>query len=116
MSIVNDFIYVTPESQGLPSKKILEFIELINEYKINVHSFVIVRNGKILASNKTVWVLYLLPKNIENPEFIAKNLSELTGVDYESILDKAKKTGYKYQIVHNSLNDEVTKKIRKFIF
>ena len=49
MSIVNDFIYVTPESQGLPSKKILEFIELINEYKINVHSFVIVRNGKILA-------------------------------------------------------------------
>ena len=73
------------------------------------------RNGKILASNKTVWILYLLPKNIENPEYIAKNLSELTGLSYDSILNKAKKTGYKYQIVHNALDEDTTRKIRKFI-
>ncbi|MBR2024822.1 MAG: hypothetical protein IKA02_03315, partial [Clostridia bacterium] len=73
------------------------------------------RNGKILATNKTVWVLYILPKNIDDPEFIAKNLAELTGVSYDNILNKAKKTGYKYQIIHNSLNDETTTKIRKFI-
>ena len=73
------------------------------------------RNGKILASNKTVWVLYLLPKNIENPEYIAKNLSELTGLSYDSILNKAKKTGYKYQIVHNALDEDTTRKIRKFM-
>ena len=47
--MVNDFIYATPESQGLSSNKILEFIIIINDYKLNVHSFMVVRNGKILA-------------------------------------------------------------------
>ena len=47
--MVNDFIYVSPESEGLPSKKVKEFIDIINFYKINVHSFMVVRNGKILA-------------------------------------------------------------------
>ena len=47
--MVNDFIYATPESQGLSSNKILEFIKIINDYKLNVHSFMVVRNGKILA-------------------------------------------------------------------
>lgn len=73
------------------------------------------RNGNILATNKTVWVLYLLPRNIESPEFIAKNISEITGISYESVLDKAKKTGYKYQIIHNSLDKETTNRIREFI-
>ncbi|MBQ4510862.1 MAG: PASTA domain-containing protein [Clostridia bacterium] len=73
------------------------------------------RNGKILATNKTVWILYLIPKNIKNPEFIAKNLSEITGLKYETILNKAQKTGYKYQIIHNALDEDTTTKIRKFI-
>ncbi len=73
------------------------------------------RNGRVLATNKTVWILYLIPKNIKNPEFIAKNLSEITGIKYETILDKAKKTGYKYQIIHNALDDELTTKIRAFV-
>ena len=73
------------------------------------------RNGNALATNKTVWVLYLLPRNIKNPEYIAKNISEITGVSYESVLNKATKTGYKYQIIHNSLDKETTNKIREFI-
>ena len=27
-------------------------------------------NGRVLATNKTVWVLYVIPKNIQNPEFL----------------------------------------------
>ena len=73
------------------------------------------RNGKILATNKTVWVLYLLPKNIKNPEFIASKLSEILGIDYEKILDKAQKTGYKYQIIDTDLEEDIVKKIRQFI-
>ncbi len=73
------------------------------------------RNGKVLASNKTVWVLYVLPKNIKNPEFIADNLSKITGIEYSTIFNKVKKTGYKYQIIHNALDDETTNKVRKFI-
>ena len=53
-------------------------------------------NGRVLATNKTVWVLYLCPKNIENPEMIAENLSKITGIDMDTILEKAKKRGYKY--------------------
>ena len=72
-------------------------------------------NGRILATNKTVWVLYICPKNIENAEFIAENLSQITGISKESILEKAKKRGYKYQILHNSIDKETGDKIRQFI-
>lgn len=72
-------------------------------------------NGNILASNKTVWILYICPKNIENPEMIAKNLSKITSIDEEIILEKAKKRGYKYQILHNSLDKSITNQIREFI-
>lgn len=72
-------------------------------------------NGKILATNKTVWILYLIPKNIEDPEFVAKNISEILDIDYNKVLDKAKKRGYKYQIINNSLDKETSDKIREFI-
>ncbi|MGM9645701.1 MAG: penicillin-binding transpeptidase domain-containing protein [Eubacteriales bacterium] len=72
-------------------------------------------NGKILATNKTVWVLYIMPKNITDPEFIAKGISDITGGDYETILEKAKKTGYKYQVIDKSLDKETSDKIRRFI-
>ena len=83
----------------------------VNPLRGNIYD----RNGGVLATNKTVWVLYLLPRNIENPEFIAKNIAEITGIKYEVVLEKATKTGYKYQVVHNSLNKELTNKIREFI-
>jgi len=73
------------------------------------------RNGNTLATNKTVWVLYLLPRNIQNPEFIAKNISEITNIDYETVLEKARKKGYKYQVIHNALDKEMTNNIREFI-
>ena len=73
------------------------------------------RNGKILATNKTVWVLYLLPKNIKNPSFIADFLSKILNVDYNQVLDKAQKTGYKYQVIDTDLEEEEALIIRKFI-
>ena len=72
-------------------------------------------NGKTLATNQTVWILYLIPKNIEDPEFIAKNISEILEIDYNAVLDKAKKRGYKYQIINNSLDKAASDKIRDFI-
>ncbi len=72
-------------------------------------------NGNVLATNKTVWILYLCPKNIKNPEMIAENLSKIIDVDKETILKKAQKRGYKYQIIHNSLDKETSDKVRKFI-
>lgn len=47
--MVNDFIYVKPEEEGISSKHIVKFIDFIEEYKINLHSFMMVRRGKIVA-------------------------------------------------------------------
>ncbi len=73
------------------------------------------RNGQLLATNKTVWILYVLPRNIEDSEFIAEKISEITGEKYETVLEKCKKKGYKYQIIHNALDKETTEKIRELI-
>ena len=47
--MVNDFIVKKPEEEGLPSSAVKEFIDYIHEWKINLHSFMVVRHGNILA-------------------------------------------------------------------
>lgn len=47
--MIKDLIYASPESQGLRSEDVLEFIKHIEYQKINMHSFIIVRNGKIIS-------------------------------------------------------------------
>ena len=73
------------------------------------------RNGKVLATNKTVWTLYVCPQSIENPQLIARGISEITGVKYEEVLDKAKKTGYKLQVIDADIEETEANKIREFI-
>lgn len=45
----NFFIKTSPESQGLSSKLITEFLFYAQEKKADLHSFIIIRNNKILA-------------------------------------------------------------------
>lgn len=47
--MVNDLIFVKPEEEGLSSCGISDFITALEKYKLNMHSFMFVRNGKILA-------------------------------------------------------------------
>ena len=47
--MINDYNFVTPESEGISSEDILDFIEFFKELRINVHSFLIARNGNIVA-------------------------------------------------------------------
>ncbi len=47
--MINDFVFVTPESAGLASEKIHEMLDYLEEWKINVHSFLIARGGNIIA-------------------------------------------------------------------
>lgn len=49
MIMIKDLVYISPEAAGVPSSKILEFIENIEEMRINLHSFIMARNGKIFA-------------------------------------------------------------------
>lgn len=47
--MINDLDFVAPEAEGLRSEHILRFLERIERNKINLHAFMVVRRGKILA-------------------------------------------------------------------
>ena len=47
--MLKDFKFSTPESNGISSDSILKFIKKIKDNKINLHSFIIVRNDCVLA-------------------------------------------------------------------
>ena len=46
---MKEFEYVAPEKAGLDSRYILRFIERIKERRINMHSFIMIRNHKVLV-------------------------------------------------------------------
>ena len=95
-------------------KRVIE--QLTMETKVNpLRGVIYDRNGAVLASNKTVWVLYLIPKKINDPEFIAHEISNILECDYDKIYQKAIKKGYKYQILETNLTEEKTKLVREFI-
>ena len=92
------------------------FDQMTVETKVNpLRGNIYDSTGKIIATNKTVWVLYVCPKNIKDAEFVSKGLSEITDIDYDTILKKTKKRGYKYQVIYNSIDKETADKIREFI-
>ncbi len=92
------------------------FEQLTVETKVNPNRGIIYdRNGQVLASNQTVWTLYVCPKAIKDPELIARELTKIINGDYERILDKAKKTGYKYQVIDNKLNGDQAIMVRELI-
>ena len=92
------------------------FQQLTVETNVNPDRGIIYdRNGRVLASNQTVWTLYVCPKAIEDPELIARELSSVLDISYNTILEKAKKTGYKYQVIDSSLTECEATAIREII-
>lgn len=47
--MIKDLEYITPEKAGIPPSKIIDFIDEIEEARINLHSFLMARGGKIFA-------------------------------------------------------------------
>ncbi len=47
--MINDLIFAAPESEGVSSAGILEFIDFVDRINVNIYSFLLARNGKILA-------------------------------------------------------------------
>lgn len=81
------------------------------------------RNGAVLATNRTVWRVYISPIDIGKAnkkhgkaydEIIAKGLSEILSVSYESVLSKAKKTAYLDQTVARSADEGTVKRVLLF--
>jgi len=45
----NILSYASPESQGVPSEAIISFMDELERNNLNMHSFMLIRNGKVLA-------------------------------------------------------------------
>ncbi len=75
-------------------------------------------NMKVLAMSASVETIFISPAELktynEDPEFIAKGLSEILGLDYNSIMEKWKDTGSWYKTIARKVEQETADKVREF--
>ena len=80
-------------------------------------------SGNVLATGRTVYRVYISPKNIalrekENgkkyKELIAEGLSKILNISYDSILKKAEKTRYLDQTIARNIDGETAERILSF--
>ena len=72
------------------------------------------RNGEVLAKSISVETVSITPKNVKEKEVTAKGLSEILGLDYDTILNKVNKKTSE-EIIAKKLDKEVTDKVRLWI-
>ena len=81
-------------------------------------------SGKVLATGRTVYRIYISPKNIAlrekesgntYKEKIANGLSEILGVSYDAVMAKAKKTRYLDQTIAQNVSTATAERILAFI-
>ena len=46
---MNEFNYASPESVGLPSGAVLEFLDFIRLVRLNLHSFILIKDEKVIS-------------------------------------------------------------------
>lgn len=99
------------------------------------------RNGSVLATNATNYLICISPHDIINAiddaktetvtdeetgverlkydkplnEFIAEKLSEILGIEKDEILEKAAKAGRHYEVVKKAVDEDTAEKVREFI-
>lgn len=80
-------------------------------------------NGNILATNQTVWRIYISPvdikkgmkrKGVPYDDMIAKGLSSILEIDYDVIYAKAQKSAYLDQTVKRDVSEEIAKEVLLF--
>lgn len=75
-------------------------------------------NGAILAMSASVDTIYLSPAEIsangEDAEMIASGLSEILGVDYDTVFKKAMNLSSWYEVVARKVEQDVAERVRQF--
>lgn len=81
------------------------------------------RNGNLLATNRTVWRIYISPIDIQKQkkksgipydEIVARGLSELLKLSYEDLLRKAGTSAYLDQTVMKCADEETVNAVLQF--
>ncbi|MGI6270322.1 MAG: penicillin-binding transpeptidase domain-containing protein [Candidatus Howiella sp.] len=74
-------------------------------------------NRNILATSATVWTVYITPNDFDDDaqrEKVASGLSQILGMEYETVLGYAKKTS-SYVIVKKKVEKSLADQVRQFI-
>lgn len=81
------------------------------------------RNGNVLATNRTVWRIYISPIDIKKmqkrdgkayDEAVARGLADILSLSYESILKKARMSAYLDQTIAKSADEETVRRVLVF--
>lgn len=76
------------------------------------------RNMKVLAKSSTAWIAVISPNDIKTEEeriLIADNLSEILGVDRETIIARSNRKGSFYEMIKSKLEEDEAKAVTQFI-
>lgn len=73
-------------------------------------------NMNVLATSATVWQVYAAPKSIKDHQkpLITENLSKIMGLEAEKVMEYLNRETY-YQKIGSPVEQDVAKKIRKYI-
>lgn len=75
-------------------------------------------NGEVLAMSAGVDTIYLSPAEIEqygeDAEAIAEGLSDILGLDYETVYAKTQNSGSWYEVVARKVEEDVATQVREF--
>ena len=74
-------------------------------------------NGKVLAQSATVWKVVLSPNSFESDAdrtIVSKGLSEILGLDQESVYEKTKENSY-YSVVKRQIESDTRDEILEFM-
>ena len=81
-------------------------------------------NGNVLATNKTVYLIFISPDDILDKkretgepydEFIARRLSSILDLDYDTVFAKTQKEGRKYEKIKDGVEEEQKDEILKLV-
>lgn len=72
-------------------------------------------NGIELAKSASVEVVSVIPKQITDPEKVARKLSEVLGIDYEKVLMKVSDKKSSIHVIKRRVEKETTNILRKWI-
>ncbi len=78
------------------------------------------RNMTVLAQSATVWTVFISPADISKTdnnaerETVAKGLSDILGLEYDTVYQKTLKNNY-YEVIQKKIEDGKAEQIRTFI-
>lgn len=70
-------------------------------------------NGKVLATTKTAYTVYVRPKSVSDADRVADSLSSILQIDRQTVYDKATKKGVSEVAIKRQVGLDVAEEIRK---